>query len=79
MVRLNTAESVDCIRIERVSWCDHPNGYDVSALPVDLEDKQFEWFWFSTDVFIMQDITAERHNSRLSTHAAFIIPLDPSL
>ncbi|MCI0338547.1 MAG: serine protease [Acidobacteria bacterium] len=60
VLRLNTAEgSTGTITSQRDSWRDHPDGYDVSVLPVEMEGERFRWFSVGIAKFITREIITD--------------------
>src|ERR1019366_1105877 len=55
VLRLNTTSGLDTIQSDRQSWLDHPDGHDVSVLPVEALDEKFKWFSIPVDEFISHE------------------------
>lgn len=59
-IRLNTVSGgVDVKETERDEWVDHPDGFDVSAYPLDIEGRSFAYSSISTADFITREIIAD--------------------
>jgi hypothetical protein len=59
-IRLNTTTGgTDVKETERDEWVDHSNGFDVSAYPLDIEGRPFEYSSISTVDFITREIVAD--------------------
>lgn len=57
VLRINTVEGgIGIITSQRDSWWDHPDGYDVSVLPIEMEGERFRWFSVGINKFITRDI-----------------------
>ena len=55
VLRLNTTAGPDTIPSDRQSWFDHPNGSDVTALPIETLDAKFRWFSIPVNEFISRE------------------------
>lgn len=60
VLRLNKTEGGTRIKpTERTDWFDHPDRYDVSVLPLDLEGEQIEYSSIPTTEFITREIVED--------------------
>jgi hypothetical protein len=60
VLRLNKTEGgTRVIRTDRDAWFDHPSRYDVSVLPLDVENEQLQYSSIGTDEFITRDMIVD--------------------
>jgi hypothetical protein len=58
VLRLNTERGIDTIKTARDMWFPHPEGDDITVLPIQLEEK-FAWYCVTTDLFITPELIHE--------------------